>query len=161
MSLLGEEYSDSSSSEDESPQVVISKPAIALPSIDDVFETTIKPKFLEKPTTATVEAFDIEEQVEIATDENDGEDEKAAALAEDETQLRIINSIEVFPGLTETMDEKAQTYTKKYLAKRKAETKNTGKERVKAQRLKGQSGIGNDFRTWKSETEMQLRQQYD
>lgn len=32
---------------------------------------------------------------------------------------------------------------------------------VKNQRLKGQSGIGEDFKTWKSEEEMRLRQQYD
>ena len=35
------------------------------------------------------------------------------------------------------------------------------KERVKNQRVKGQAGIGADFRSWKSETEMVLRQQFD
>nr|CCA22953.1 conserved unknown protein putative [Albugo laibachii Nc14] len=35
------------------------------------------------------------------------------------------------------------------------------KDKVKQQRLKGQSGIGTDFRTWKSEAEMVMRQQYD
>ncbi|CAI5733472.1 unnamed protein product [Hyaloperonospora brassicae] len=35
------------------------------------------------------------------------------------------------------------------------------KERVKNQRVKGQAGIGADFRSWKSETEMTLRQQFD
>ena len=33
--------------------------------------------------------------------------------------------------------------------------------RVKRQRMAGQSGIGEDFKTWKSEAEMVLRQQYD
>uniref|UniRef100_A0AAV1UP67 Uncharacterized protein n=1 Tax=Peronospora matthiolae TaxID=2874970 RepID=A0AAV1UP67_9STRA len=39
--------------------------------------------------------------------------------------------------------------------------KKDAKERVKNQRVKGQAGIGPDFRSWKSETEMALRQQFD
>lgn len=35
------------------------------------------------------------------------------------------------------------------------------KDRVKRQRVSGQSGIGADFRTWKSEEEMRQRQLYD
>ena len=35
------------------------------------------------------------------------------------------------------------------------------KERAKHQRLSGQSGIGSDFRTWRSDEEMHLRQQFD
>ena len=35
------------------------------------------------------------------------------------------------------------------------------KERVKHQRLAGQSGIGSDFRTWRTEEEMRLRQSID
>ncbi len=34
--------------------------------------------------------------------------------------------------------------------------KETAKDRVKRQRLNGQSGIGSDFREWKSETGMNL-----
>jgi len=34
-------------------------------------------------------------------------------------------------------------------------------ERVKKQRLAGQSGIGSDFREWRSEEEMRQRQMYD
>lgn len=37
----------------------------------------------------------------------------------------------------------------------------SAKDRVKRQRLAGQSGIGSDFRTWKSDEEMRQRQQYD
>lgn len=39
--------------------------------------------------------------------------------------------------------------------------KMTAKERVKGQRLKGQSGIGSDFRVWKSDLEMTMRQEFD
>lgn len=39
--------------------------------------------------------------------------------------------------------------------------KETAKDRVKRQRISGQSGIGADFKTWKSEEEMKQRQQYD
>ena len=35
------------------------------------------------------------------------------------------------------------------------------KERTKHQRLAGQSGIGSDFRTWRTDQEMALRQQFD
>ena len=34
-------------------------------------------------------------------------------------------------------------------------------DRVKRQRMAGQSGIGSDFRTWKSDEEMRQRQQFD
>ncbi|CAM9973377.1 unnamed protein product, partial [Hapterophycus canaliculatus] len=37
----------------------------------------------------------------------------------------------------------------------------SAKDKVKGQRLKGQSGIGSDFRVWKSDLEMTMRQQYD
>lgn len=35
------------------------------------------------------------------------------------------------------------------------------KERVKGQRLKGQAGIGDDFKVWKTDEEMVMRQGYD
>lgn len=34
------------------------------------------------------------------------------------------------------------------------------KEKMKRQRLSGQSGIGEDFRRWRSDEEMVMRQQY-
>ncbi|KAJ1432516.1 hypothetical protein B484DRAFT_429868, partial [Ochromonadaceae sp. CCMP2298] len=37
----------------------------------------------------------------------------------------------------------------------------SAKDRVKRQRLNGQSGIGTDFKSWKSEEEMRQRQMYD
>ena len=43
----------------------------------------------------------------------------------------------------------------------KEKEKDSAKDRVKRQRLSGQSGIGADFKTWKSEEEMRQRQQYD
>jgi len=46
-------------------------------------------------------------------------------------------------------------------AKRGAERGPDAKERAKHQRLTGQSGIGEDFKTWRTEQEMQLRQHYD
>lgn len=39
--------------------------------------------------------------------------------------------------------------------------KETAKDRVKKQRLAGQSGIGSDFKEWRSEEEMRQRQMYD
>lgn len=46
-------------------------------------------------------------------------------------------------------------------AKRDKGDRATGKERVKQQRLNGQSGIGDHFKVWRSEEEMRLRQTYD
>lgn len=37
----------------------------------------------------------------------------------------------------------------------------TFKDRTKRQRLAGQSGIGEDFKTWRTDEEMALRQRYD
>lgn len=42
----------------------------------------------------------------------------------------------------------------------KREGKEIFKEKMKRQRLKGQSGIGDHFRTWRSEAEMKMRQEY-
>ncbi len=45
---------------------------------------------------------------------------------------------------------------------REGEMKREGyKDRVKRQRLAGQSGIGEDFRSWRTDEEMRLRQQFD
>lgn len=47
-------------------------------------------------------------------------------------------------------------------AAKAAEAKKTAfKDRAKHQRLSGQSGIGSDFRTWRTDEEMALRQQFD
>ena len=50
---------------------------------------------------------------------------------------------------------------KPLVPKQKEMEKDTAKDRVKRQRLSGQSGIGADFKTWKSDEEMRQRQQYD
>ena len=60
-------------------------------------------------------------------------------------------------------------YVEKMLPKEKAKQPRSGrsdkpseaKERVKKQRLSGQSGLGSDFRTWRSDQEMTMRQQFD
>ena len=50
---------------------------------------------------------------------------------------------------------------KPLVPKQKEVEKDTAKDKVKRQRLSGQSGIGADFKTWKSDEEMRQRQQYD
>ena len=45
--------------------------------------------------------------------------------------------------------------------KKKRPNPSKAKERTKQQRLAGQSGIGDDFRVWRSEEEMRMRQQFD
>lgn len=46
-------------------------------------------------------------------------------------------------------------------ASTKDQDKRGAKERVKNQRVRGQAGIGSDFRSWKSDAEMAMRQQFD
>ena len=46
-------------------------------------------------------------------------------------------------------------------AKKNEKPRINAKEKVKNQRLCGQSGIGDDFKVWKSDEEMRMRQQFD
>jgi hypothetical protein len=58
---------------------------------------------------------------------------------------------------------KSEPSNKRKAAQQQAQAQGstTVKERIKNQRLSGQSGIGSDFREWRSEDEMRMRQHYD
>ncbi|KAF0682852.1 Aste57867_25039 [Aphanomyces stellatus] len=180
MSLLGAEYSDSSSSDEEVPapkkvDAPAPKSSIALPPVDDIFKETKAPSFLQKATTKDIETFDIDE--ETLTKLPPRPVERSAVVREEDVPASSggVSAIYQFPGLN---DEERVPRRTKHLPKqrmnnnngnpkRKADhggasgDKTSGKERVKQQRLKGQSGIGSEFKTWKSETEMKMRQEFD
>ena len=73
------------------------------------------------------------------------------------------NKVEILTGpRTTSLELKAIGASSKPVEhKSKDAEKDSAKDRVKRQRLNGQSGIGSDFKTWKSEEEMKQRQQYD
>lgn len=160
--LLGNEYASSSESDSEeettSPQVNAEgteqrKPsAELLPSADSVLSsvTASKASFLPPKSTASeiksVKSFDLlkereEQRVQEEKEERARKEDEDAAQAAQGTRKRPP------PPATATQPVKKE--------------KKDGKDRVKGQRLKGQAGIGSDFRGWKSETEMALRQQFD
>lgn len=68
-----------------------------------------------------------------------------------------------FPGeLMQSKDSRNNIRPKaNAVASAKTTEKDSLKERTKRQRLSGQSGIGEEFKTWRSEEEMKQRQQYD
>ncbi|KAG3106745.1 hypothetical protein PI124_g3033 [Phytophthora idaei] len=159
--LLGDDYASSSDSDSDQEETVPSQtldqevskeaesPAQLLLSADSVLSSVsattasfLPPKSGAK-AQSTVKAFDLLEEQE--TQRQEQEQRKKIEVSE-----------------TRKFDRKRppppQVATREQSIKRE---KKDGKERVKNQRLKGQAGIGSDFRAWKSETEMTLRQQFD
>jgi hypothetical protein len=181
--LLGAEYSSGSSSSDDETVVAkaqgpIKPKCIALPSVDDIFVQTEKPKFLKKPTRdeTSVVVFDIEEKKDKASTTfttatrseeipllvpemlvNDRIADRNNVLNKNDMPAHM-NAIYKYEEHDERNVQRQGQTKSNNPPKRKAMD---AKERVKAQRLKGQAGIGSDFKTWKSETEMKLRQQFD
>ncbi|CAI5732469.1 unnamed protein product [Peronospora destructor] len=161
--LLGDDYA-SSSSESESDReesVTTRKEANSdkkpltqlLPLADSVLSSVAAStaSFLPPNTRAklqsSVKSFDLIAEQETQRQEKEKEERE---------QHPKVQRVE-----TSRNDRKRQmqeTASSEPLIKRE---KKDAKERVKSQRLKGQSGIGSDFRGWKPETEMALRQQFD
>ncbi|CEG39762.1 uncharacterized protein PHALS_09998 [Plasmopara halstedii] len=168
--LLGADFASSSENEsDEDDAVVIQTSQESktkrrrlehvLPSFDSVLSSVsastasfLPPKF-SATAQNTIESFDLvkdqerqERKQRVLGDVQETREEKQKVAAEKvgddrKRRLRLEGA-----GIRESLPKRE---------------KKAAKERVKNQRLKGQSGIGSDFRGWKSETEMALRQQFD
>lgn len=173
--LLGDAFASSSSESDSEENVPVvrqpddqssptsaSAPAL-LPSADSILASvgsTSKRSFLP-PTLSdspkqVVEVFDHTKEAAAAETRNEGEKAKIADQA-------FVSSRPPPRQQCRPLDHqsaKRQLTADKSGPPNKRE-KMDGKERVKAQRIKGQAGIGSDFRHWKSETEMAMRQQFD
>jgi hypothetical protein len=139
-----------------------------LPKADDLFssvvtqfiskegpyhgDAAIKPKIYVPVEVAVIEVEKIAQKKSVPTEtispfSNDSTSERSNAKSGPRTTLLQPNAKGATPKPIEP--------------KQKELEKDTAKDRVKRQRLSGQSGIGTDFKTWKSEEEMRQRQQYD
>ncbi|KAG7401864.1 hypothetical protein PHYBOEH_010327 [Phytophthora boehmeriae] len=164
--LLGDEYASSSSDsesdgEDNAQSQLTNRndnsedkaPTQLLPSADSVLSSVSASKASFLPPKPAAKAPDAIESFDLLKEQEKERDRQE----EEERERRDRERIE---GLQEKSRKRPppSRVANDQPAKR---DKKDAKERVKAQRTKGQAGIGSDFRGWKSETEMALRQQFD
>ncbi|CAM9940607.1 unnamed protein product [Sphacelaria rigidula] len=141
---------------------------LALPSVDDLFSSTAGPDFLSAPSAGqefVVKAMKKKTKSKPSPMSSSNADRSITASEKRGRDIGV--GVGVGTGLpadikkprgggvgpTGPPPEKGK--------KGAAGDKISAKEKVKGQRLKGQSGIGSDFRVWKSDLEMTMRQQYD
>ncbi|GAB9468632.1 hypothetical protein Gpo141_00005946 [Globisporangium polare] len=166
--LLGDAYDSGSSSESDveshreqetapaSKQSVDAPPAVILPSADsvlaDVSASTasfLAPKSAQSSAAAAIVEIDVFK-----------ENERVEALEATERATERQSRREKYTP-PQDVSVKKRARAPEAEAPPAKKDKLDAKERVKAQRTKGQAGIGSDFRSWKSETEMSMRQQFD
>lgn len=139
-----------------------------LPKADDLFssvvtqfvsnegylrgDTAIKSKIYVPVEVAVIEVEKVAKEKSVPT-------ETKLPLSYDSTSER--SNVKSGPRTTLLQPNTKGASSKPVEPKQKELEKDTAKDRVKRQRLSGQSGIGTDFKTWKSEEEMRQRQQYD
>ncbi|CAN0260651.1 unnamed protein product, partial [Ectocarpus sp. 12 AP-2014] len=156
------------------PPASISGGGSLLPSVSDLFSSTAGPDFLNAPGAGQdfiVKAMKKEKKKQTAAEAttDDPTANAAAAVAAAATAIaKRERDVAAGVGGTAVGVKKpkggAAGPAGPPVDKRKAaggKEKTSAKDKVKGQRLKGQSGIGSDFRTWKSDLEMTMRQQYD
>eukprot|EP00614_Pseudopedinella_elastica_P034570 CAMPEP_0172621118 /NCGR_PEP_ID=MMETSP1068-20121228/109157_1 /TAXON_ID=35684 /ORGANISM="Pseudopedinella elastica, Strain CCMP716" /LENGTH=183 /DNA_ID=CAMNT_0013428711 /DNA_START=56 /DNA_END=607 /DNA_ORIENTATION=- len=125
------------------------KPVSILPSVDALFSSTEGPAFLA--TANKIEAFTVAPlKKKQRVDEPRSAPESVAKPNIDPTARPAAPSA---PAAAKPLAKLPESKPEKQRLNRK--------ERVKEQRLKGQSGIGEDFKTWRTEDEMRMRQHYD
>lgn len=144
-----------------------------LPSVDDLFSSTAGPDFLKAPGVGqefVVEAM----QKKKAKSEHHPSSSTVVSAAKSNAEIdgnkrgRGTGVVQTDVGIKKPkggsvgpvgppVERKAAAGG----AGKDGKGKMTAKERVKGQRLKGQSGIGSDFRVWKSDLEMTMRQEFD
>lgn len=175
--LLGDDYdtgsssSDAESDADDAQQRQLqaetardadheAKPAVVLPSADSILSSvsTTTASFLAPKKSDQSEALSIGEIDRFK------EEEKAKADKAAENKRNRVN--EAYAPKDATGKKRVASAAPESAAEPPVrggpkKEKKDAKERVKAQRTKGQAGIGSDFRSWKSETEMHMRQQFD
>lgn len=138
-----------------------------LPSVDDLFSNTAGPDFLTAPGAAdgdfVVEAMK-KQPPKTKTDASGGAASCSGAKRGREAgaEGHFGDASSSLSGVKKpkggVVEPTAENSKKK---KAGVGEKISAKDKVKNQRLKGQSGIGSDFRVWKSDLEMTMRQQYD
>uniref|UniRef100_K3WZ59 Uncharacterized protein n=1 Tax=Globisporangium ultimum (strain ATCC 200006 / CBS 805.95 / DAOM BR144) TaxID=431595 RepID=K3WZ59_GLOUD len=170
--LLGDAYGSGSSSSDvesdddaqtQQPEATARevKSAVTLPSADSILESvsTATASFRAPHAISNQSSTQSIVEIDHFTEEEDAKAEKKEAQSKRRHEKEGACVPKVTVGTKRVAAAaSAEAGSRDGAAKRE---KKDAKERVKAQRSKGQAGIGSDFRSWKSETEMQMRQQYD
>ncbi|KAF1316514.1 hypothetical protein FI667_g15345, partial [Globisporangium splendens] len=171
--LLGDAYGSGSSSSSDAesdddtqtrqPQATGCelKPTVTLPSADSILESISTATASFRAPHVTSNQSGTQSIVEI---DHFAEEENAKAERREAENKRHREKEDAYvpkvPVGTKRVAAAASVEAESRGGAAKKEKKDA-KERVKAQRSKGQAGIGSDFRSWKSEAEMQMRQQYD
>ncbi|CAM9363642.1 unnamed protein product [Choristocarpus tenellus] len=146
-------------------KLMVEGDGVALPSVDDLFSSTSGPEFLVAPMRKGFELKSMRKK-------RDGSGTGSSRLnPQDQKRLKGVDTETSSGGGIKKPQERvigssaspAPDSNKGRLGEKgaKGKEKLTAKERVKGQRLKGQAGIGSDFRTWKSDLEMTMRQEFD
>ncbi|KAJ8599680.1 hypothetical protein CTAYLR_004730 [Chrysophaeum taylorii] len=172
-------------SEDEAPAPVAPEAAkktpaksSSLPSADTLLDTTTASAWLQKPTWAIKPrelAVRAERAVEAPVEVEARDDPDASDYGDDMYEFydpakgwqgkRNFNFVDDASGygigMRQQRQHGAEANEPKAKKREAADKPSAAKDRVKQQRLAGQSGIGEDFRVWRSEEEMRLRQHGD
>jgi hypothetical protein len=153
--------SDDSDSADDSaddsavkPDSKEQKKRIALPSASAVFSSTAVPSFLDqkKDEPIIIPTKKREKNVVTAAIISNSTTHKMEADKDDKKRSRDAENAEI---------QALKMRKRASVVDSSKKTRPTAKDRVKGQRKKGQAGIGSDFRHWKSDAEMVMRQQFD
>jgi hypothetical protein len=121
----------------------------------------LKPKFLTKENP---ESFQVPKMVNhsyslVNNEKKYDEPTKPAAVKRPVTSIRPQTA--AASSIESSASTKKGTNARETARNAKAVDKESAKDKVKRQRLSGQSGIGSDFKEWRSEEFMKQRQQYD
>ncbi|CAI5745824.1 unnamed protein product [Peronospora destructor] len=157
--LLGDDYASSSSESEES--VTTRKEANSdkkpltqlLPSADSVLSSVAASTASFLPPNARAKLQSSIKFFDLIAEQETQRQEKEKEQRERQSEVQRVET-----SRNDRKRRMQETASSEPLMKRE---KKDAKERVKSQRLKGQSGIGSDFRGWKPEAEMVLRQQFD
>ena len=160
--FLGFDSGGESEKEEEEKGKIPLRKKSGLPSAADLLSSSRgKPSFLKKPawaaTKAKTEAPQRKVEAPPVTKEEEEQGDDMYEFYDPATGWKN-------KGTTNVDDDDRgykKAVEKPQMTHRKREGDNKAKERTKQQRLKGQSGIGSDFREWRSEEEMKMRQQFD
>lgn len=133
-------------------------------SVLELLSSSQKPSFLSKPSNqqkfqikpVVLNDYNVKPKASLMEQPTPQEISKGNLMTKE--QFEEIAKSKAVSDMMREAEESLPLNAKVTAVKR---DKETAKDRVKRQRLSGQSGIGEDFKVWKSDEEMRQRQQYD
>lgn len=137
---------------DEKDSCTIPSSTVTSASAASLLALDVKPKFLKKENP---EEFQVKQMVKHSYAESNVKPEEARKVRAPPSKVTTTN-----PKVNRTATAAAAP-NNAALNRKQAADKESAKDKVKRQRLSGQSGIGSDFKEWRSEEFMKQRQQYD